>query len=300
MKDAKMVAIFLSVFMVVMGAERANGSETQVVDLQRSSAELEVWSLNIQGLPISIVLDHNRYRVIGEWLHELRKSGRGPQIVALQEAFHDRTEELIAAAGYPYVEHGPSDKGFETRSGLVILSVFPIKVIGRPVFENCVGVDCLAQKGVLSVRVWIPGAPEPLEIHNLHLNAGPNSVDCFKTEEEAAIVRMLQVGEIFGAMKDRLLAHVPTIVVGDFNFPVWSKEHLLFVMATGMKNAAQILSRSRFGRRLLSVGIDHQFYVSGARLRIVPVLVGKILGMKEEMKGLSDHEGVRVIYEVFW
>ncbi len=112
--------------------------------------------------------DWRRLEDIGVVLGEMRRKGTAPHVVAIQEGwFSDRVEPLVRASGYQYVKAGPGQAfGHVTGSGLYILSDFPLTDEKENSFQECAGADCLSRKSVMSVRVRIPGLPEPFIIFN--------------------------------------------------------------------------------------------------------------------------------------
>jgi endonuclease/exonuclease/phosphatase family metal-dependent hydrolase len=213
---------------------------------------LSVLTYNIEGVPWPFAWDRPpAFARIADRLRALRRTGRDPQIVLLQEAFTGDAEAIGREAGYPYVVAGPSetdvnrappsaaDSGFEAAaswwhgeihgklvgSGLMLLSDYPIlraRRMAYPAFA-CAGFDCLANKGALLVTVRIPGAPSPVDIVTTHLNSRYHSWvsddrSLYAYRREAAFL-----SAFVGRWHD---PSYPLIVAGDFNAgwapPRWS------------------------------------------------------------------------------
>ena len=165
-----------------------------------ADGQLSVMTYNIKGLPWPIALDRSAaLNSIADRLAALRRSGKQPHIILLQEAFTPEAAQIAARAGYIHVAQGPdaahrSDAatdgadqshlaqarwdrgeavGKQLGSGLQILSDYPIAKIDRMAFPDfaCAGFDCLANKGVLIAHLKVPGFDRPVSIVNTHLNA---------------------------------------------------------------------------------------------------------------------------------
>ena len=161
---------------------------------------LSVMTYNVRGLPWPIAWGRaDALAQIGDRLAALRRAGRQPHILLLQEAFTPEARAIAARAGYAYVVAGPdrrmsgpapfsaqdraylaharwdrgeaADKQFG--SGLLILSDYPILSAARLAFpaHACAGFDCLANKGALVARLAVPGMAQPVHVVNTHLNA---------------------------------------------------------------------------------------------------------------------------------
>src|SRR5690606_10571513 len=135
--------------------------------------------------------------------------------------------EFIREAGYPYVAQGPRGKGLRTNGGLYILSEFPILASSHHVYTRCRGWDCLSRKGVLHARIEVPGLPQPIELYNTHLNAGPSKAP-WLDDEETREVRIHQTQEIREFLWETQASHLPTIFGGDFNFRPDEDAYLFF------------------------------------------------------------------------
>lgn len=317
---AKMAIVVLCVWIVGMfagvgsaygaGKKRAIppvGSEPGRGPEPHGALVLRVLSYNIQGLPLPKGIDHSRYADIGRILREQREKGTAPHIVALQEAFHGRTDELIRAAGYPHVRKGPGGRGTRFNSGLVILSEFPIVKHDTIVYSECTSWDCMARKGAQYARIELPGAPQPLEFYNTHMNSDVNT-DFWTPDEDAQWARLMQVQEVREFMWETKLSQAPSIFPGDFNFKQDAYDYLSFVSFSNMQNAGESCSR-----RVKCDGdedpsqdwlkaIDHQFYMGGVSpaMTVAPLFYSRTF--KEPVRGrvLSDHPGLEVHYEVRW
>jgi endonuclease/exonuclease/phosphatase family metal-dependent hydrolase len=172
----------------------------------------------------------------------LRRTGRNPQIVVLQEAFTQDAQAIGEDAGYRYVVAGPSETdcngaapnaddvrfmagarwwlgethGKSLGSGLMLLSDYPIVRVRRmayPAFA-CAGFDCLANKGALLVTVRIPGAPSPIDIVTTHLNSRHSS----GVSDERSLYAYRRQADFLSAFINRWHDRgFPLIVAGDFN-----------------------------------------------------------------------------------
>lgn len=207
------------------------------------SDEVMLLTYNVQDLPWPMAGDRSDdLDAMGQRLKQLRKVSAAPQIIVLQEAFGPASLEMLKAAGYEHIAQGPAttaarpkparpmDQSFmEARSflvgenqnpalssGLMIASDYPILSVAMTPFpeDACAGYDCLANKGVILVRLHVPGLAEPLEVTTTHLNAGKKS--------GAAPARHLYAhGRQVNALTSFVLANratsSPMLIAGDFN-----------------------------------------------------------------------------------
>ena len=205
--------------------------------------EIDVLVYNIAALPWPILLDRVKaQRLIGDQLAEMRKEGRAPHIILIQEGFRGSIQELIDRSGYPNWVRGPvahdhmpkfSDRApedFTSQSyfwkgerfgkwingGLYILSDFPIHAKwSRPFFRHeCAGFDCVSNKGMLFAEIEIPGVPEPILIGTTHLNSrGSTGVP----EKRSATAHALQIDHLDSVFDEIWNGKSTTIIGGDFN-----------------------------------------------------------------------------------
>lgn len=219
---------------------------------RRFDGTLAVLTYNVEGVPWPFAWNRPpAFAQIADRLRLLRRAGRNPQIVALQEAFTPDAEAIGREAGYPYVVEGPSeadlngappavaDAPFEAGarwwrgethgkvvgSGLMLFSDYPIVRVRRLAYPPyaCAGFDCLANKGALLVTVRIPGAPAPVDIVTTHLNSRYHS----GVGDARSLHAYRRETDFLSAFISRWHDPAcPLIVAGDFNAgwaqPRWS------------------------------------------------------------------------------
>jgi len=213
---------------------------------------LSLLTYNVEGAPWPFAWNRPpAFARIAERLRLLRRAGRNPQIVVLQEAFTEGAQAIGREAGYRYVVEGPSDsdanaapasiaddrfaaaaswwrgetQGRMLGSGLMLLSDYPVIRVRRlayPAFA-CAGYDCLANKGALLVTLRIPGAPSPVDIVTTHLNSRHSS----GVGDERSLYAYRRQAAFLSAFINRWHdPSYPLIVAGDFNAgtaaPRWS------------------------------------------------------------------------------
>lgn len=123
-----------------------NLSESEPVS---GPSELKVLTHNIWALPV--IADN-----IGERLDELPQFLKGVDVLLLQEAFDPRSEDLLLELSdeYPYqTEILDSPDPNLLNGGVVVASRYPIVNTEYHVFPDCVGTDCLTDRGVVYTEI---------------------------------------------------------------------------------------------------------------------------------------------------
>ncbi|CAM5442158.1 endonuclease/exonuclease/phosphatase family protein [Sphingobium scionense] len=246
---AKPLRAILVASLAVLAATGSQGESRQgdvagpAATMPQPDMPLSVMTYNVMGLPWPVALGREQaLGRIADRLAALRRAGRQPHIVLLQEAFSPQAEQLARRAGYAHVAIGP-DRGLRTviaagaddrtylqaarwdrgetapkqlNSGLLILSDYPITGIDRMAYPDfaCAGFDCLANKGVLIAHLAVPSIDRPVSVVNTHLNA-----------RKAAGVAIARSQRAFdrqaGILADFVRRHVPAgqsmILGGDLN-----------------------------------------------------------------------------------
>ncbi len=273
---------------------------------------------------------------IGDTLGEMRKRGVEPDIVMLQEAFISTSEEVAIRGGYSnwVTGPGPKDKsenfssratqsfldarkwskgeksGKKQSSGLLVASNFPITETFKTPFNQweCAGFDCLANKGVVMVRIEVPGVPDAVEITTTHYNS--------KGASGASLERTLEAHKLQVATTAEFLEQVsnydlPAIWGGDLNMR-HSEERIAYFTGRFGEDLNEVSSHCLENPELCDVAIkwntdtpwyetqDLQGWVPGKRVNIEPVRIEAIFN--EPINGLmpSDHNGLVVVYKLSW
>lgn len=294
-----------------------------------ASMRLDVLTYNLEGVPQRSGRKA-QLREIGKHLAAMRKAGDAPDIVLFQEAFSDDAKAAVRAAGYPMLVSGPKrsqrrslpsegdrrghlwtkgELGMRlVGSGLAVASVYPIDVhAGEPFSRRaCAGFDCLSNKGGLFARITIPGVPDDLDLFGAHLNAQGASGVKTKRHLSAHEAQVLELGQFIESRRD---ADNPVILGGDFNMR-GSQSRFSFFEGRQPLSLVQRYCVER--REDCDVRVawrdetpwmdtqDLQLFNSGARVNIRPVRVESLFDGRSAGPKLSDHDGLRVIYELSW
>lgn len=285
--------------------------------------QLSVMTYNVKGLPWPIASGRDQALArIGQRLAAMRRQGRQPGVVVLQEAFTDQAKAIGDAAGYAWQVQGPyaraepgNAKGGswfygETQaamldSGLAVFSDYPVIAVERAGFSpgDCAGFDCLAAKGVLMVTINVPGTG-PVTVAATHLNSRKASgVSFFRAN--AAYAR--QAAFLGRMLRERRNAPEPLIVAGDFNRGNRPSRIAALDAALGRTGEA-LISLARTGRlvgaqqsdfdTIRERGRDMQFVSNGHSLNIEPVDAEVPFGTEPDGTTLSDHLGYVVRYRL--
>ncbi len=291
--------------------------------------DLSVLTYNVKGLPWPIASDRSTaLGMIGDQLASMRRAGRQPDVVVLQEAFTDEAKAIGQIGGYRYQVRGvgPGDvpsteaerperhwylgetQGKKIDSGLVILSDYPIVRSKRIAFAetDCAGFDCLAAKGALLAEVALPSGRKVV-VATTHLNsrsasrADPSEADAAYARQTRSLGRFVEAESRTGD---------PVIVAGDFNRGNLStrgkslRDALTFANGgTEVSNQLDMCLRSSrcrmhdraFAREIVERARDFQFVLQDDRLPI-SVVAGSV--PFPEHGGLSDHAGYVVSYRI--
>ncbi|WP_235037883.1 MULTISPECIES: endonuclease/exonuclease/phosphatase family protein [unclassified Novosphingobium] len=290
----------------------------------RDDGTLSVMTFNIKGLPFPLA--HGRAEALAEIasrLRKLRRTGRQPDVILLQEAFIPEAKEIARRAGYAHVAIGsgiddpvakPGDKadsfvheaswlhgeavGRWIDSGLVILSDHPIVKTRRMAFPEamCAGFDCLAAKGVLVAWIAVPGRGRPVAVADTHLNSRKASGVAI-ARANTAFARQASAARAF--IRANVDAGTDLIFGGDFNIGK-DKARIEAVrgLVSGGREATESVDCAACSPALQADlaairerGKDKLYYRSGAgramRLRDLEVPFGTQNGADT----LSDHMG---------
>ena len=292
-------------------------------------------SYNIHGLPWPIARGRPQaLRRIGERLAQMREQGQQPHIVLLQEAFSADAKSIAREAEYPFAATGPgrrdrsdmtadeaqksftlgdnklkgeSDGKLED-SGLLVLSDYPIFDVERVPYARfaCAGYDCLANKGLVMVRVKIPGASQPLTIIDTHMNSrGASGV----ADGRADAAYGWQAEQLRSFVTDKVKASDPAIVAGDFNIGNAPYRRSMIIGCGGILPGSEDALRAALSANpsspdhlaasaIVNHGKDWMFARSGASTKLTLQGVAVPFGHEPDGKSLSDHFGYVAHYRI--
>jgi endonuclease/exonuclease/phosphatase family metal-dependent hydrolase len=320
-------ATFLSLFAANLSgklpAAEANADGAQLTD----PGTLSVMTYNVKGLPFPAAFDRTEaLQEIGLRLARLRKEGRQPHVVLLQEAFSAEAKAIGRLAGYRHIALGPqpADVGAadvmpaafhenaswlrgETQgkwidSGLVILSDYSILKTSKHAFSRdaCAGFDCLSSKGVLLAWLSVPGRSDPVVIGNTHLNSRKATGVRFARANSAFAIQLRELRQFVA----QTVAETSDIVVGgDFNIgndadrirAVESEKAMFF----GTEEATDAY-RGKIDPDLDAVRLrskDKQYFRSGPDGGLLLRSLSVPFGKRNGGAGLSDHLGYIAEYD---
>lgn len=302
--------------------------------------EISVLSYNVKGLPWPLAAGRPAaLEAIGDELAEMHARGTAPQVVVLQEAFTRDAQAIARRAGYRYAAFGPdSDSarpaapnptsgradpdyfrgeglGAFLPSGLIIMSDYRLSDVRRLAFPQgaCSGYDCLANKGMLSAHIAVPGVPDPVEIVTTHMNSGGPSGQPEAASRAAYAEELAALGDFASASERRRTIR---IYAGDFN--VGHSRGRLALLAGYIRNkrakVATAQGRAKYAApcarapHLCSAGLalaanvpltdanDWQFYSAPEDVQLLPVAREAMFRPDGTGRQLSDHLGLKVTY----
>jgi endonuclease/exonuclease/phosphatase family metal-dependent hydrolase len=301
----------------------------------RARTTLDVLTYNIEGLSWP-ARTHRAKQLdeIGARLKALRQAGQAPDLVLFQEVFSEPAKAAVRQSGYPSIVHGPR-RGQHHRmandredlqgvghrsitrgeigvkfagSGLAVASRFPITTsAGKPFSSrSCAGLDCLSNKGALFARVAIPGAPDPIDVFDTHMNSRGASK---APPSESLPVHHAEARELANFIDTMRNDEHPTLLGGDFNMRHSEARFDFFepLMKLSLVErychdpAARCDIRMSFdGDAPWMDTQDLQFFSSGARVQVRPIRIDTLFDGRKDSPRLSDHDGFRVTYELTW
>lgn len=296
------------------------------------SAELSVLTYNVKGLPWPLAKGRaEALRAIGGELAAMRREGRQPDVVLIQEGFRGEVADLVKASGYRYWARGPSrferaegappeagrlyrtvqhvrsgeGWGKLTGGGLHVLSDAPIVDVASTPYRYCTGFDCLANKGAMLARLAPPGLPTEIEVVNTHLNS--------KRAAKVPLARSLQAHnlqteELLSFIAGRRTAGAPLLVGGDFNVKNAPERYDHRAAARPFRVVSEFCSTAAAGcaghadpaeKRPWLKSQDLQAFDADGPVQVRPVRVETVFGGDSATR-LSDHDGYLVRYLLSW
>jgi endonuclease/exonuclease/phosphatase family metal-dependent hydrolase len=291
------------------------------------TAELSVLTYNVRGLPWPMASGRGAaLHEIGRELAALRREGRQPDVVLIQEGFRGEVAGLFRESGYRYWAQGPGRSERTPFAGMVVgardlfrgegvgklmgagLHVFsdaPIVDVRSIAYNNCAGLDCLANKGAMLVRLAPEGVPTPIDVVNTHMNS--------RKASRAPRSRTLpahngQMRELSAFLQANRQPGNPLLLGGDFNVrnsparyyydaldrPYTVVREFCSQPASGCGDGAADVTSEPWLRSQ-----DLQAFSPGA-VRVQPLRSEALFTAAPAKRPLSDHEGYLVRYRLSW
>lgn len=240
----------------------------------------------------------SRFREIARRLRALREEGRAPHVVALQEAFNPWADAAAKEAGYPFLRAGAGPRlGKLGGSGLWILSEFPVERAETLDYRDCTGFDCLANKGALHVRVFVPALLRSLDLYGTHMNADEPPAK----PEDSMAARVAQIREFAAFVARTRAPKAPLVAAGDFNFLPGNADYAAFASRVPAGNPAESCAAAGACTGdapgpVWRASVDHHFFAAAESLEVAPSHFAQTFKEPHEGKPLSDHLGLEVHY----
>ncbi len=301
-------------------------------DGQTASTRLDVLTYNIEGLGWPARKGRKaELQEIGSRLHALREADRAPDVILFQEVFSKSAVAAVESAGYPALVAGPGRRtrrdlpaagrtpgprrwtkgeiGFRlTTGGLAIASAYPILSFeGEPFSRRgCAGLDCLSNKGALHARIAIPGAPVPIDVFDTHLNSRKASRAPARRTLAAHIIQTTELAVFMAAHDDPNAAN---ILGGDFNMRGSEARFEVFDTLLPLRLVHRYCVENRAlcdvqaswdGDAPWMDTQDLQLFQDGRSMSVRPIRVETLFDGRPDSPTLSDHDALRVTYELSW
>jgi endonuclease/exonuclease/phosphatase family metal-dependent hydrolase len=249
-------------------------------------------------------LGTDRDGAIDEIVRQIR--GFAPDIVGLCEVFANGERELIRRRLkdiYPHWLDGPDEDDLESDGGLLLLSRHPILESTTRIYRDCAGADCLANKGVIHVRVHPPTSATPFDVFLSHTQ----NID----EDGGREVLYKQISRINDLMASSADPNIPAFVLGDLNIP--GETHDYDELIARLQQPVDLWIAQRPSVKGLTFTADNNFYEDDddnphenlrldyvllrAGHRFIPILGEmKVLRFRNNGRFISDHFGLRATF----
>ncbi|TAJ69855.1 MAG: endonuclease [Phenylobacterium sp.] len=315
-------------------AEMGPGSTAVRAALQPASteppvgtAEISVLTYNIRGLPWPLALGRGKaLREIGRELAVLRREGRQPDVVLIQEGFRDEVAWLFQESGYRYWARGP-ERSERTKfaggvlaardlfrgegvgklmgGGLHVLSDAPIVDVRSAAYNNCAGLDCLANKGAMLVRLAPQGLPTTIDVVNTHMNSRKASM---APRSRTLPAHNGQVRELQAFLQASREAGAPLLLGGDFNIRNSPTRYYFDALERPYTVVGEFCSQPDSGCGAGASDAtpepwlrsqDLQAFSPGA-VRVRPIRSETMFSLDDPKRRFSDHDGYLVRYQLSW
>lgn len=299
-------------------------------------ATLSVMTYNLEGLTWPARTGRAPFlESITTEFARMEQAGVLPDVIVFQEAFSTAALRTASSTPHPHFALGPRAP---TRSGLpktrdtvlrkrnilrgewgvrfmgggiAIASRYPITASFSQPYgpTSCAGWDCLANKGVMLVRIAVPGLADPIEIATTHMNAQGASKAPPAKHLAAHNAQSAELADFLDRVSQ---VSSPMVLAGDFNMRRSPARLDAFESRNGYQLARRHCLEARADPALPPCDIrlsfdgdepwldtqDLQIYDDGARIALRPVRIEAWFDGPDSGGKLSDHDAYVVTYAI--
>jgi len=296
----KLIFIFLAAFILYTA---------KIFSAESPSLNFRVLTYNIKGLPPVAApgWKNDRFPIIAQHLSDRLADGTAPDVVVLQEVFTKEAMALVQLSGYPYSAQGPTRDGngpdgtFQKffGGGIFILSRYPIVESGEVNYndKDCATWDCHANKGVMFVKIRVPGIEQTITVFDTHMQSG-------KANDP---VRVAQMDVLAHAVSENYKNGEILFFGGDFNsspdepsFAVLKsilKTDTAGEFCTNNQSICKIQNDST-PDDIFAKTIDHIFFKGTPEYTVTPLTVERNFREIYGDRTLSDHLGSEALFSI--
>lgn len=274
------------------------------------TSEISVLTYNVRGLPWPIALGRGAaLREIGRELARMRDEGRQPDVVLIQEGFRGEIADLVKLSGYKNWVRGPRREGGLsklTSGGLHVLSDSPILAVRAAAYDTCAGLDCLATKGVMLVRLAPENGAGEIDIVNTHMNSRHASR---APAAESLAAHNRQTEQLIAFVNANRDPGLPLLVGGDFNVKGAPQRYYHEAMERPYTVVSEFCSLpdSGCGEGAGDAAAepwlrsqDLQAFAGDGGVQVRPLKTETLFTAPNPKARLSDHDGYLVRYQLKW
>lgn len=237
-----------------------------------------------------------------------KNAGTAPDVITIQNANSDSARKFIKDINYPYVAMGPTKTGFSNDAGLAILSKY--EIIQSTNFswgQNCLGVACDNNQGIMHSRIKISGVPHPIDIINTQFQSKQAAINV-NLANLLDYTQNKQLLDFAAYVGKNLLTDIPMIIGGDFESDVNSRiyQQIMYALKVrnGGKECADIAScaistgTQRF--ELWYNSFDHQFIRNSSKIAMKTIKGARAFKTSELEALISNGGALEMVYQLNW
>jgi endonuclease/exonuclease/phosphatase family metal-dependent hydrolase len=205
-----------------------------------TGANLDLMTYNVWGLP-GFLGERQKER-----MSQIGPAVRGHDVVALQETFTKEAAAVGKLSNYDYKLTGSDGGLFRQASGLTMLTSHAVLAHDFVPFTQAAAADRMAQKGVLFMRILVPGTG-PVDVYSTH----------FQARGGAGPIRQHDVDTMVKLVKQHDEGY-PTFLMGDFNMTSDSPEYQSLVKQLDLRDVYAERNAGKAGATSSPANTNHK------------------------------------------